>query len=69
MAFRGLQAESAVQGEAHKAIAKELQTLVWEPFEEWAHGHKVCYSCVVVEELSVTDFRSGTNHNQPTLTH
>ena len=41
MAFRGLQAESANQGEAHKAIAKELHTLVADPFDEWAQGHKV----------------------------
>lgn len=41
MAFRGLQTESANQGEAHKAIAKELHTLVADPFDEWAQGHKV----------------------------
>lgn len=41
MAFRGLQAESKAQGEAHKAIAKELNTLVADPFNEWAQGYKV----------------------------
>lgn len=66
MAFRGLQAESAAQGEAHKAIAKELQTLVGEPFEEWAHGHKVCYTC---GEINITDFCLGTHHYQSTHTH
>ncbi|KAJ7890684.1 hypothetical protein B0H14DRAFT_3081767 [Mycena olivaceomarginata] len=33
MAFRGLQAESATQGQAHKAIAGELDSLVADPFE------------------------------------
>ena len=41
MSFRGLQAESAAQGEVHRAIAKELESLVVEPFEDWARGHKV----------------------------
>lgn len=41
MAFRGLQAESAAQGHAHKSIAKELNTLVADPFEEWARGYRV----------------------------
>ncbi|KAI0058993.1 hypothetical protein BV25DRAFT_1890544 [Artomyces pyxidatus] len=40
MAFRGLQAETARQGEAHKAIAHELHTLVADPFQEWARGHR-----------------------------
>lgn len=41
MAFRGLQAESAAQGQAHHTIAKELTTLVADPFDEWAQGYKV----------------------------
>lgn len=41
MAFRGLQAESRSQGEAHRAVAKELDTLVADPFEDWAEGYKV----------------------------
>ena len=41
MAFRGLQAESASQGNAHRSIAKELSDLVAGPFQEWAAGHKV----------------------------
>lgn len=41
MAFRGLQAESAAQGQAHKSIAKELNTLVADPFEDWAQGYRV----------------------------
>lgn len=44
MAFRGLQAESAAQGKAHQTIAKELRTLVADPFELWARGYKVCCS-------------------------
>ncbi|KAL5513060.1 RGA8 [Sanghuangporus vaninii] len=40
MAFRGLQAESAAQGEAHRTVAKELKELVADPFAEWADGHK-----------------------------
>jgi hypothetical protein len=39
MAFRGLQAESIAQGEAHKAAGKELESLVADPFEQWAVGH------------------------------
>ena len=42
MAFRGLQVESATQGQAHNNIAKDLTTLVADPFEEWASGYKVC---------------------------
>ena len=41
MTFGGLQAESVAQGEVHRAIAKELETLVVDPFEDWARGHKV----------------------------
>lgn len=40
MTFRGLQDESAAQGQAHKSIAKELETLVVDPFDEWAQGFK-----------------------------
>ncbi|KAL0953557.1 hypothetical protein HGRIS_004778 [Hohenbuehelia grisea] len=40
MAFRGLQAESVAQGQAHKSISKELHTLVADPFSEWAEGYK-----------------------------
>lgn len=43
MAFRGLQAESIAQGEAHKTVAKELHTLVADPFEGWAHGYRVSW--------------------------
>jgi hypothetical protein len=42
MAFRGLQVESATQGQGHYNIAKELTTLVADPFEEWAAGYRVC---------------------------
>ncbi|KAL1747937.1 hypothetical protein HDZ31DRAFT_80085 [Schizophyllum fasciatum] len=40
MAFRGLQEESAAQGRVHKAIATELETLVADPFADWAHGYR-----------------------------
>ncbi|KAG6879243.1 hypothetical protein C0992_004236 [Termitomyces sp. T32_za158] len=40
-AFRGLQAESVIQGQAHRNIAKELDTLVADPFEQWAGGYAV----------------------------
>ncbi|KAF8159691.1 hypothetical protein B0H34DRAFT_796910 [Crassisporium funariophilum] len=40
MAFRGLQAESAAQGQAHNSIAQELTTLVADPFNDWAQGYK-----------------------------
>ena len=41
MAFRGLQAESVNQGQAHNSIAKELTTLVADPFDHWAQAYKV----------------------------
>lgn len=37
--FRGLQGESIAQGEAHKALAKDLEELVAEPFKDWADKH------------------------------
>lgn len=37
--FRGLQRESIAQGEAHKALAKDLEGLVVEPFNDWADKH------------------------------
>ncbi|KAJ7449578.1 hypothetical protein FB451DRAFT_1102501 [Mycena latifolia] len=40
MAFRGLQAESTAQGQAHKTIAHELETLVADPFDQWAQTYK-----------------------------
>ena len=43
MTFRGLQAESASQGQAHNSIAKELTTLVADPFDHWAQAYKVCF--------------------------
>jgi len=48
MTYRALQAESAKQGEAHKATAQELATLVADPFGQWASGHAVCLdSCLL----------------------
>jgi hypothetical protein len=41
MTFRALKSESVKQGEAHKAVAHELATLVADPFGEWASGHAV----------------------------
>jgi hypothetical protein len=41
MTFRGLQAESAAQGQIHRDIAKDIQTLVVEPFNVWAQDYKV----------------------------
>ena len=41
MAIRGIQAETAQQGAAHKSIAHELQHLVADPFERWAGGYSV----------------------------
>jgi len=41
MAFRGIQAETIEQGSVHKSIARELQHLVADPFEEWANGYHV----------------------------
>lgn len=42
MTFRALQLESVKQGEAHKAVAHDLVSLVADPFGEWASGHAVC---------------------------
>ena len=39
MTFLGLKAESKAQGEAHIAIANELETLVVDPFSSWADEH------------------------------
>lgn len=47
MAFRGLQRESAAQGKAHHNVAKELTTLVADPFEDWALRYKVCSRAVL----------------------
>ncbi|KAK7060891.1 Rho-GTPase-activating protein 8 [Paramarasmius palmivorus] len=40
MTFQGLKAESASQGQIHRSIAKELETLVADPFAEWAVGYR-----------------------------
>ncbi|THU99108.1 hypothetical protein K435DRAFT_508387 [Dendrothele bispora CBS 962.96] len=40
MTFRGLQVEAASQGQAHLNIAKELESLVADPFDQWAQGYK-----------------------------
>jgi len=40
LAFHGLQAESVAQGQVHRSIAKELTTLVADPFEEWSEDYK-----------------------------
>ncbi|HEV7737605.1 MAG TPA: hypothetical protein VGO47_09590, partial [Chlamydiales bacterium] len=41
MTFRALQSESQNQGEAHKTVAKDLASLVADPFGQWASGHAV----------------------------
>ena len=57
MAFRGIQAETAQQGDVHKSIARELQHLVADPFEEWAksyhvrHGHFRTFICPSTHRL------------------
>ncbi|CAE6425835.1 unnamed protein product [Rhizoctonia solani] len=38
-AFQGLQIESTSQGNAHKNLAQELDSMVADPFEHWAAGH------------------------------
>ena len=43
MAFRGLQAESASQAQIHMSISKELETLVADPFEQWARAYSVSH--------------------------
>jgi hypothetical protein len=40
MAFRGLQAEAGKTADAHRTIAHELDTLVADPFADWAAGHR-----------------------------
>lgn len=49
MTFRGLQDESAAQARIHRGIARDLQTLVADPFNNWAQDYKVagpaaCYA-------------------------
>lgn len=65
MAFRGLQAESTAQGQVHKNIAKELETLVADPFDDWAQAYKVCVI------LSPRDLSNGsfTGTSQAEQTH
>ncbi len=41
MAFRGLKEESLNQGTAHETAAKDLETKIADPFEDWATGYKV----------------------------
>ncbi|CCO28439.1 Rho-GTPase-activating protein 8 [Rhizoctonia solani AG-1 IB] len=38
-AFQGLQAESTSQGNAHKNLAQELDSMVADPFDNWAAGY------------------------------
>ncbi|KAG8834562.1 hypothetical protein FRC17_008396 [Serendipita sp. 399] len=40
MAFWGLQQETRAQGNGHKAIADDLNTLALQPFATWAKGHE-----------------------------
>lgn len=63
MAFRGLQAESVAQGETHKTIAKELHTLVADPFQEWAQGYKVNIRsmCAFMVIADMVLYRSASN--------
>lgn len=52
MTFRGLQAQSVAQGQIHRDIAKDLQTLVIEPFHVWAQGYKVLLSMFVLASFN-----------------
>jgi len=69
MAFRGLQAESATQGAAYSAIAKDLHTLVTDPFEAWARGYKVgnfgplnpC-SCLIRRVVGANQSKQGQHY-------
>ncbi len=58
MAFRGIQAETAQQGDVHKSIARELQHLVADPFEGWAKGYHVCHGVYRM-------FACPSTHNLP----
>ncbi|TFK25622.1 hypothetical protein FA15DRAFT_735906 [Coprinopsis marcescibilis] len=40
VAFRGLQSETLEHGKLHKTISNELETLVANPFDQWAQGYK-----------------------------
>jgi hypothetical protein len=44
MVFRGLQEVSQEQARAHEAVAHDLRTTAVNPFQQWAQGHKVCYT-------------------------
>lgn len=71
VAFRGLQAESIVQGQAHKTIAQELDNLVASPFDEWAQGYSVSrtISCVpssLTPVSGATLAKQDSTHGRPT---
>lgn len=77
MAFRGLQSESATQGTAHRTIANELNTLVADPFEDWAQGYRerlrqsratVIDHWLKSYEHSHGEVRSALSHADPSLT-
>ncbi|KAF9072244.1 hypothetical protein BDP27DRAFT_1320622 [Rhodocollybia butyracea] len=62
MAFRGLQTESTTQGQMHHNISKELNSLVADPFAEWAKSYKerIMQSKGVV----LSQWLYGYEHNQ-----
>lgn len=59
MTFRGLQAESVNQGQAHNSIAKELTTLVADPFDHWAQAFKVCFRLCALALHALIRFITG----------
>lgn len=54
MTFLGLKQESVAQGEAHKALARDLEQFVLEPFQGWAEGHA---SRITDSKLTLLDER------------
>ena len=61
MAFRGLQAESAVQGEVHLSIAQDLENLLLDPFVDWSakHRDRIYDSRTVLLDEWVKAYESG----------
>ena len=61
MAFRGLQSESVAQGEAHRGIARDLETLVLDPFTDWSakHAERIYDSRTVILEEWVKAYEHG----------
>ncbi|KAF9646360.1 hypothetical protein BDM02DRAFT_3099970 [Thelephora ganbajun] len=64
MTFRGLQAESAENGQLHEAVSNELRTLVAGPFQAWTEKYKTRLAQAKEQALQgwIGDFEEGRIH-------